>query len=534
MRQSVSMETRFGLGVGLVGVVAVFLTGHAWGAADSYPVVDTGQDQCYNAAGSAIAAPSVGQAFHGQDAQYTGIVSSYTFSGGALAVYDTNTRLTWQRTADTDGDGDIDASDKLTWAEAQAYPATLNAASYGGYTDWRLPSIKELYSLMDFRGTDPSGYEGSDTSGLVPYIDTDYFDFAYGDTSAGERIIDAQYASSTLYVSTTGGGDQTLFGVNFADGRIKGYGLSLFGSDKTFFVICCRGNSDYGANDYANNGDGTVTDSATGLMWQQADSGSGLTWEAALSYAENLTLGGHNDWRLPNAKELQSIVDYARSPDTTASPAIDPVFGSTAIVNEAGAVDYAAYWTGTTHVNWTASPGAYAAYVCFGRAMGYMNGGWLDVHGAGAQRSDPKTGDPGNYPTGHGPQGDAIRIYNYVRCVRDAEPPVIDDLDGDGLTNDQETQDLDLDTPGVQNPFDPDNADTTGDNGQVGADGVPDGQNDWDGDGMTNAQEFTWGYDPLDPTSFTEVPAAGAFGLCVLVLLGAGLLGVRALQRAEG
>ena len=44
----------------------------------------------------------------------------------------------------------------------------------------------------------------------------------------------------------------------------------------------------------------------------------------------------------------------------------------------------------------------------------------MDVHGAGCQRSDPKVGDPANYPYGHGPQGDVIRIYNYVRCVRDA------------------------------------------------------------------------------------------------------------------
>jgi hypothetical protein len=43
---------------------------------------------------------------------------------------------------------------------------------------------------------------------------------------------------------------------------------------------------------------------------------------------------------------------------------------------------------------------------------------WMDVHGAGAQRSDPKIGDPDDFPTGRGPQGDAIRIYNYVRLVR--------------------------------------------------------------------------------------------------------------------
>ena len=44
----------------------------------------------------------------------------------------------------------------------------------------------------------------------------------------------------------------------------------------------------------------------------------------------------------------------------------------------------------------------------------------MDVHGAGCQRSDPKVGDPADYPNGHGPQGDVIRIYNYVRLVRDA------------------------------------------------------------------------------------------------------------------
>jgi len=44
--------------------------------------------------------------------------------------------------------------------------------------------------------------------------------------------------------------------------------------------------------------------------------------------------------------------------------------------------------------------------------------GWIDVHGAGAQRSDPKSGNPADFPKGHGPQGDAIRILNYVRLVR--------------------------------------------------------------------------------------------------------------------
>ncbi|MEI6195052.1 MAG: hypothetical protein WCS42_12060, partial [Verrucomicrobiota bacterium] len=42
---------------------------------------------------------------------------------------------------------------------------------------------------------------------------------------------------------------------------------------------------------------------------------------------------------------------------------------------------------------------------------------YVDVHGAGAQRSDPKAGDPGMFPHGRGPQGDVIRINNYIRLV---------------------------------------------------------------------------------------------------------------------
>ena len=388
----------------------------------AYSIVDTGQTKTYDARAE-ISAPSVGQAFYGQDAQFAGNQPSYKVSADGLTVNDNVTGLTWQRTTDTNGDGVIDYSDEMSWDQAMAYPATLNAKKYGGYSDWRLPSIKEAYSLILFVGTDPDPMATS-SAGLVPFIDTRYFNFGYGNLSAGERIIDTQYASTTLYVSTTMNGQQTMFGVNFADGRIKGYGLVTGGVNvKKFSVQCVRGNTSYGINDFASNGDGTVTDRATGLMWSQADSGQGMNWQEALAWVQTKNSAnylGHNDWRMPNVKELQSIIDYTRSPDTTNSAAINPIFSCTPITNEGGQPDYPWYWTSTTHLNAGGDAGN-ADYMAFGRAMGNMNGLWMDVHGAGAQRSDPKAGNPAQYPTGHGPQGDAIRIYNYVRLVRDTQ-----------------------------------------------------------------------------------------------------------------
>ena len=177
-------------------------------------------------------------------------------------------------------------------------------------------------------------------------------------------------------------------------------------------------------------------------------------------------------------KELQSLVDYSRSPDTTHSSAVDPLFTCSVIANEARQTDYPFYWSATTHAGFRG--GGAAMYVAFGRAAGWMSprrpaggppdgsggfgpgfgpgfggpppfgpdrppefgpagpggsgpGGvpepgreagaageyhYVDVHGAGAQRSDPKAGNPAMFPHGRGPQGDVIRIFNHVRLVR--------------------------------------------------------------------------------------------------------------------
>ena len=367
------------------------------------PVVDTGQLRCYDNSRETLY-PKPGQPLYGQDAQYEGNAPSYRDNGDGT-VTDLVTGLMWSKAVD---------KKKVSLVEAKKIAKRMTA---GGYTDWRVPNIKELYSLIDFTGYtgfSRGGFRSGVPANAIPFINTDYFEFAYGDVNAGERYIDAQWLSSTEYVSTTMKGAKTLFGVNFADGRIKGYGYKRPRSsrEKKFYVRYVRGNA-YGKTDFVDNGDGTVTDRATGFMWMQKDSPKAMNWEDALEYAENLVYAGYDDWRLPNAKELQYIVDYSRSPDTTGSPAIDPVFQTTSIVNEAGKKDYPYFWTSTTHLNGPV-PAARSVYVAFGRALGKMHDRIMDVHGAGAQRSDPKTGRP----TFHGPQGDSIRVKNSVRCVR--------------------------------------------------------------------------------------------------------------------
>ena len=429
----------------LLSLALIATPAFAAGPALPYAIVDTGLDRCYDNQGEMLP-PKSGQPFYGQDGNFQAHPASYTISADAVTALDNTTGLTWQRVPETNVDGILTHADKLTFEEALVQPAKLNAAKFGGFSDWRLPTIKEIYSLFDCRGTDPSGYNGTDTTGLRPFLDSKTFPFIYGDVANGARIIDSQYASATKDVNLSARGVEKVFGVNFADGRIKGYDQAMPGGNRKFkfFVLCVRGNPQYGKNDFKDNGNGTVTDRATGLMWSKTDSVKGMNWEQSLAWVQQMNTErylGHDDWRMPSVKELQSIVDYTKSPDTSNSPSIDPLFTCTKITNESGKADYPYYWSGSTHIGQRG--GAAAMYVAFGRSGGFLSaralaggpptrtqGGpgqesadegpytLVDVHGAGAQRSDPKAGDPKMFPHGRGPQGDSIHIFNHVRLVR--------------------------------------------------------------------------------------------------------------------
>lgn len=360
--------------------------------------IDTYQNKCFDTKNQ-IQCPSQGQDYFGQDSQYQSEEPTYK-DNWDWTITDLNSGLMWQQ----------DPWEKQSYYDAVNWVKDFELA---WYDDWRVPTIKELYSLMNFDWEDIHS-ESQYSSDYKPFINIEYFVFSYWDTSKWDRIIDSQWVTSNIYKSDVMNWQECFFWVNFADGRIKCY-PTVNRRNNWYYVIYVRWNA-YWNNEFVDNWDWTISDKTSWLIRQKTDSWNWMDRENALSYCDSLELGWKNDWRLPNAKELQYIVDYSRSPDITNSPAINSIFQTSSITNEAWNKDYPYFWTSTTHKNmkwyWN------AVYISFWRAMWYMNWKWIDVHWAGAQRSDPKEWDVSKYPNWHWPQWDAIRIDNYVRCVR--------------------------------------------------------------------------------------------------------------------
>jgi hypothetical protein len=395
---------KLAVGAALIGQLLIASAGFAQGtdrrlpATQTYPVVDTGADQAYDNQRT-IPLPKKGGPFFGQDANFSYHRPAYRDNGDGT-VADLVTGLMWQQ----------DPGAKMTGSEAQTKLRLVNQGRYG---DWRIPTIKELFSLALYSG------QAFGDRVVRPFIDTAYFRQPKGDAAAGEREIDAQTWSADDYTGLTMAGEPSRFGMNFADGRIKSYPLKhpRLGAPVRMYYRFVRANPAYGRNRFCDHGDGTVSDEATGLMWQKGDSGRPMDWSGALAYAANLGLAGHRDWRVPSIKELQSIVDYSRSPGATNSAAIAPLFLCSTMTNPDGKPNAPYYWSATTLLDGP-QPGNQAAYVCFGIATARFGGRIVDAHGAGAVRSDPKTGGPAEYPRYFGPQGDMQAVFNHVRCVR--------------------------------------------------------------------------------------------------------------------
>ncbi|MCK9420319.1 MAG: DUF1566 domain-containing protein [Nitrospirae bacterium] len=255
----------------------------------AFRLPDTGQTQCYDSIGNIISCTGTGQ-----DGAYNINPMSYTYNGNGT-VTDNNTGLMWQQQDDGNtynwykASGTYDATDNPTTQDVCGELTT------GGLSDWRLPSKKELMSIVDYS----IQYPGPTINPI--FTNTKYVDYL-------------NWSSTTLAYDP---GSAWL--VVFDNGGVYG-GSGKYGSG---YVRCVRGGQSGSFGNFDDNHDGTITDTSTGLMWQQLESG-GMTRSNALNYCENLELpsgSGQTDWRLPNIKELESITD-----DTIYNPAIDRNF----------------------------------------------------------------------------------------------------------------------------------------------------------------------------------------------------------------
>jgi len=139
----------------LIGCVGLCGAGVALGA-DFTPFPDTGQHKCYDQDGNLIVCPAPGDSM-AQDGSYDadqGKVQQAFTDNGDGTVTDNNTGLMWQQaTADINKDNVIDDNDKRNWQEAKNECENL---SFAGYSDWRLPSLFELTTIVDYDRFNPA------------------------------------------------------------------------------------------------------------------------------------------------------------------------------------------------------------------------------------------------------------------------------------------------------------------------------------------------------------------------------------------
>lgn len=352
----------------------------------AYSLPDTGQYLCYDQTGDQITCPASGEDAYGQDAQYGTSHEDFTYCYHDQVAYDNRTGLFWPR----------GFSQVKSYADASS---DCDSKDFAGFSDWRLPNVKELMTLVDYMGSVDATSAAAPSN---PYI---FGGLAFGydlnlDTT-GDETAQAMGQSWT----TTTRPDQTSYRymVNFLTGELTSDATTDATTDG--FYRCVRGTEQSTEVSYTDNADLTVTDATADLMWQQVSDSTRYDWEAALAYCEALELAGYIDWRLPNIKELQRLVDYSDS-----SVALDTAsFGYS---HTSGTQPY--YWSSTTDLE---TPG-HAFYVCFGSCPNAD--ATADVYGPGAVRSGPKF-DDGDLPDSVGLYQDAVQVENYVRCVRDAE-----------------------------------------------------------------------------------------------------------------
>ena len=249
----------------------------------------TGQTQCYDNE-KEIACPAEGEDFFGQDAQYArlGYCTPQSFSidysvEGEPIVVDNNLDLMWQRNIPPVED--LYVEDVLQYCEDLVY---------GGYDDWRLPSMEDFMTIADYGKYDPA-------------VDTGYFpDSGKFWTATMESSYDTGgwYVIGTEYYTIF---DFTIPSTSSVMTYYQDYGL-LNETQKyphSFNIRCIRARSAVTSKYYFTSetfGEKIVWNNDNDLIFIKTD--EKLTWSEALKYCSELDYAGISDWRLPNVKEL--------------------------------------------------------------------------------------------------------------------------------------------------------------------------------------------------------------------------------------
>ena len=305
----------------------------------------------------------------------------YSLADDNDTVKDHQTGLTWQQTDD---------GETRIWDAANQYCAEL---ALGGYEDWRLPSIDEVHTIIDYSRYGPTIEPVFESRSSIYWSSTTYVDnpddawnvnFNSGYVIVGNKTFgyyvrcarggpvpqtvpgaptgvaaaagDTQATVTFTAPASDGGSPITSYAVTSSPGSVTATGASspitVTGlTNGTAYIFTVTATNAVGTGlasspsnsvtpvapgRYVNNGNETVTDTNTGLMWQKADDETQRDWADAGQYCENLELGGYDDWRLPRVDELETIVDHSRT-----NPAIDPIFDAC----------YLYYWSGSTAAN---------------------------------------------------------------------------------------------------------------------------------------------------------------------------------------
>jgi quinol monooxygenase YgiN len=290
----------------------------------------TGQTRCYNSKGEVI--PCAGT---GQDAEYLGgdpFPDPRFADNGDGTVTDNLTGLVWLKNANLFGEVMRDEAIERARGLASGHGGLSDGSKAG---DWRLPNVNELESLLDLNNTSgpaiPSGHPFTNLQAANYWSSTSVAAFPalgwYVATAVGPPVFDLKFNLMRMWPVR---GEESRVARTGQDRCYGPYGqpLECQGTGQDGEV---RAGVPWPEPRFTDNGDGTVTDHLTDLIWLKDGNPFGTrTWQQGLDDCNRLCDGQHGlsdgsrpgDWRMPNINELRSLEDYGRH--TPALPADHP------------------------------------------------------------------------------------------------------------------------------------------------------------------------------------------------------------------